>query len=149
MGFFGSAKKPADQTGQHRAVVAYGIEDAIKLMRTLPEEGNSELVVRVIKHTLESVNVHVSDIISDASTKQKALGERRTVLQQQISEHEGEIRKRREEIFRIEADLDETTNVKQRLELVEASEKAAAQVQVKTDEDSPVPLVRPSSAKIA
>lgn len=147
MGFFGggSSKKPGEQTGSHRAVLAYGIEDAIKLMRTLPAEGNAELVVRVVKHTLESVNVHLTDIINDAAAKQKALGERRTALLQQISELEGEIAKRREEIYRIEADLDETTNVKERLALVEAH--AAEEAALRPDESTPVPLVRPSTVK--
>lgn len=147
MGFFGGGtKKAADSSGPHRAVQAYGIEDAIKLMRTLPAEGNKEIAVRVVKATLESVNVHLVDIIQDASNKQKALGERLDALTHQIGELEGEIRKRREEIFRIEADLAETTNVKQRLELVEAADKPQPTVIV--GEDTPVPLSRPSSAKI-
>lgn len=148
MGFFGSGKKPADQTGPHRTVAGYGIDDAIRLMRTLPADQNPQLVVRVVKNTLESVHVHLADIIQDASTKQKALRERSAGLNQQITELESEITKRRDEIFRIEADLDETTNVKERLELVEAADRDAAGAPTKPDESTPVALNRTSPAKV-
>src|SRR5277367_1413451 len=43
----------------------YGINKAIELMRTLPDD-NIELVVRVVKATLESTNSAVATIIKDA-----------------------------------------------------------------------------------
>ena len=55
------------------SALRYGIDEAIKLMRTLPVEENVELVVRVIKTTLESLRVRVGDIIDDASRRQDAL----------------------------------------------------------------------------
>src|SRR4051812_44322068 len=52
----------------------YGIQNAIELMRALPvDQANVELVVAVIKGTLESLKVKVSDIIVDATARQKDL----------------------------------------------------------------------------
>src|SRR5204863_266091 len=42
---------------------AYGIGDAIQLMRSLPTDGNADLVTRVVRVTLGSVNVRLEDII--------------------------------------------------------------------------------------
>src|SRR5690242_165842 len=60
----------------------YGIENAIQLMRALPVDQNVELVVAVIKGTLESLKVKVSDIIDDANRKEKDLEGRVTNLRQ-------------------------------------------------------------------
>src|SRR5262245_27309325 len=51
----------------------YGIEQAIALMRTLPVNQNVELVVHVIKATLESLDVKLLEIIEDAASKQHTL----------------------------------------------------------------------------
>jgi hypothetical protein len=108
---------------------AYGIENAIQLMRALPVDQNVELVVAVIKGTLESLKVKVSDIIDDASKKQKDLEGRIGNLKQAIADFEKEIHQRKEEIARIEADHAETTAVKGRLELAERAQTAQAQTQ--------------------
>ncbi|RMH45143.1 MAG: hypothetical protein D6689_00670 [Deltaproteobacteria bacterium] len=97
---------------------AYGIDDAIELMRSLPTD-NVELVVQVVKKTLESTKVKVRSIIDDASRKQKDIEGRIDVLKKEIAEYEQEIATRREEIAKLEADHAETTTVKERLELAE------------------------------
>jgi len=102
----------------------YGIEQAIQLMRALPMDQNPALVVAVIKTTLESLKVKVSDIISDAARKQKDLVERVGNLKRAIADFEKEIETRKEEIARLEADHKETTAVRGRLEL---AEKAVSQ----------------------
>ncbi len=106
----------------------YGIDNAIDLMRSLPasSEQNVELVVAVIKGTLESLKVRVSDIVEDAARKQKRLEERAADLRREIGDFEKEIQTRKEEIGRIEADHAETTSVKARLELAEKAQKASA-----------------------
>ena len=48
----------------------YGIAEAIQLLRGLPVDQNPELVVRVVRATLASLNVKLGDIIEDASKKQ-------------------------------------------------------------------------------
>ena len=76
----------------------YGIEQAIQLMRALPVDQNPALVVAVIKTTLESLKVKVSDIIEDAARKQKDLEERVGNLKRAIADFEKEIETRKEEI---------------------------------------------------
>jgi hypothetical protein len=104
----------------------YGIESAIRLMRSLPTDQNVDLVVRVIKNTLESMNVRLADILNDASQKQQALGGRIKDLKGEIAELEKQIGTRRSEIEQLEQDLAETTTVKDRLALAEASSKGPA-----------------------
>ena len=104
----------------------YGIEQAITLMRALPVDQNPALVVAVIKTTLESLKVKVSDIISDAARKQKDLEDRVSNLKRAIADFEKEIETRREEIARLEADHKETTAVRGRLELAEKAQSQGA-----------------------
>lgn len=104
----------------------YGIEQAIHLMRALPVDQNPALVVAVIKTTLESLKVKVSDIISDAARKQKDLEDRVSNLKRAIADFEKEIETRREEIGRLEADHKETTAVRGRLELAEKAQGQGA-----------------------
>src|SRR5438105_2245334 len=47
----------------------YGIAQAIDLMRKLPFD-NVELVVQVVKRTLESTHIRIDTIIQDAARKQ-------------------------------------------------------------------------------
>jgi hypothetical protein len=109
---------------------AYGIENAIQLMRQLPQsDAHVELVVTVIKTTLESLKVHVSDIIEDAVRKEKDLEGRVGNLKSAIAEFEKEIQQRRDEIAKLEADHAETTSVKAKLQLAEKAQKAAAPAQ--------------------
>src|SRR5262249_26992424 len=108
---------------------SYGIENAIQLMRALPVDQNVELVVAVIKGTLESLKVKVADIIEDAAKKQKDLEGRMGNLKQAINDFEKEIQQRKDEIARLEADHAETPAVKGRLELAEGAQKAQAQTQ--------------------
>jgi hypothetical protein len=101
----------------------YGIEQAITLMRALPVDQNPELVVAVIKTTLESLKVKVADIIHDADRKTKDLEERVANLKRAIADFEKEIETRKEEISRLEADHKETTGVRARLELAEKAQR--------------------------
>ncbi len=104
----------------------YGIEQAIQLMRALPVDQNPALVVAVIKTTLESLKVKVSDIIADAARKQKDLEDRVSNLKRAIADFEKEIETRREEIARLEADHKETTAVRVRLEHAEKAQGQGA-----------------------
>jgi hypothetical protein len=93
----------------------YGIDDAIKLMRTLPVEENENLVVRVMKTTLESLKVRIGDIVDDAMKRQDVLGKKVADYKAQIVSFEREIEARRHEIQRLEDELGEVTRVKERL----------------------------------
>ncbi len=97
---------------------SYGIDKAIELMRTLPSE-NIQLVVQVVKFSLESVGIKLPVIIDDAIRRQKDLRGRVDVLKSEITELEQEIAQRRAEIDKHEGDFRETTMVRERLELAE------------------------------
>jgi len=111
-----AAAAPARPT--RAPVSTYGIDDAIQLMRTLPQE-NVELVVRVVKHTLESTRIDIGAIIDDASQKQQRIEGRVQVLKDAIADLEKEIQVRKKEIDELETDHRETTKVKERLVLAE------------------------------
>jgi hypothetical protein len=95
---------------------SYGIEQAIALMRTLPQE-SVELVVSVVKHTLESTKIDLPTIIEDATRKQERIAARIKVLKAEIEDLQSEIQTRTKEIGELEEDNKETTMVKDRLEL--------------------------------
>jgi hypothetical protein len=101
------------------AQAGYGIAQAIDLMRTLPVATNIELVVQVIKKTLESANVRVAVIIDDATRNQESINARMQTLRGEISSLEMEIAKRTNEIDRLETSLAEITRVKDQLALAE------------------------------
>ena len=103
----------------------YGIDDAIKLMRTLPVDDNAELVVRVIKQTLASLSVHVADIIADATNRQETIVTTIHEYERAIKQFEHEIDARRHEIVRLQQELAETTSVRERLQLAEAAQTGA------------------------
>ena len=87
----------------------YGIEEAIQLMRTLPTNQNTDLVVRVVRATLGSLDVHLPDIIEDASRKQKSVQEGIAGVRGKIADLEKQLDVHRREIAALEADLTETT----------------------------------------
>lgn len=129
----------------------YGIDDAIKLMRTLPVDENVDLVVRVIKKTLESLAVKVPDIIDDAGKRQDALKSKIAEYKAAIVQFEREIDARKHEINRLEDELAETTTVRERLQLAENTALSASVPPVKlstapgaTSSAPPVPPAPPS-----
>jgi phage shock protein A len=130
-------KATADGNGAPPPVTAsrsgYGIAEAIQLLRGLPVDQNPDLVVRVVRATLASLSVHLTDIIDDATRKQKAAQERIASEHAKIAELEKQLAEHRREIAALEADLKETTTVKDRLQM---AEKAAGG-------HTPVPLPPP------
>lgn len=104
--------EPEPETG------SFGIDKAIQLMRTLPTD-NIELVVQVVKLTLESTRIKIAVIIDDATRRQDDIQGRIKVLREEIAEFEKEIAQRREEISGLDADFTETSMVKERLQLAE------------------------------
>lgn len=103
----------------------YGIDKAIELMRTLPQE-NIELVVQVVKFSLESVGIHLPTIIQDAARRQNDLQGRIAALKAEIADLEAEIKQRKDEIAKHETDHKETSVVRDRLELAEKIGKKPA-----------------------
>ena len=101
------------------AARSYGIAEAIQLLRGLPAEQNSELVVRVVRATLASLDVRLPDIIEDANRKQKVTQDKIAAEHAQVAELEKQLEAHRKEIATLEADLKETTTVRDRLQQAE------------------------------
>jgi hypothetical protein len=97
----------------------YGIAEAIQLLRSLPVDQGGDLVVRVVGATLASVDVHIHDIIEDATKRQKNTHDRIAAVHAQIADLEKQLEVQRREVAALEADLKETTNVKERLQQAE------------------------------
>jgi hypothetical protein len=95
----------------------YGIDDAIQLMRTLPLNQDANLVLLVVRNTLASMNVDLRHVIDDGSAKQERLRAATAKIAAAIAELESEINTRRQELATVEADLSETSAVKERLEM--------------------------------
>ncbi|MDH5328302.1 MAG: hypothetical protein OEZ68_21905 [Gammaproteobacteria bacterium] len=98
----------------------YGIEDAIALMRKLPNV-NSDITITVVKKTLESAHIKVAQIISDAENKESQIQDRTTHLSQEINQLQNRIATLNDEITALTADLKETTKVK---DLLKSASKA-------------------------
>jgi hypothetical protein len=99
---------------------SYGIDDAVQLMRSLPMTQNTDLVLLVIRNTLASINVDLKHVIVDGGAKESKLNNKIVSIKGAIAELERELEERRAELARVEADLAETSLVKQRLELAAA-----------------------------
>jgi hypothetical protein len=94
----------------------YSIEDAIKLMKSLPRD-NNEVVVTVVKKTLESTSIRVHDIIDDANQKEARIRNQHKTLEGEIKDLQDQIAHRNQQISDLLHDLKETTDVRQRLQL--------------------------------
>jgi phage shock protein A len=97
----------------------YGIAEAIQLLRGLPADQNGELVVRVMRATLASLGVRLPDIIEDANRKQKVTQDKIAAEHAQLADLEKQLEAHRKEIAALEADLKETTTVRDRLQQAE------------------------------
>lgn len=104
---------------------SYGIEHAIQLMRELPK-GELEVVVTVVKKTLESMSVTVTDIIQDAEFKEQDIRQKSDQLSQEIVDLESQISDRKVQICELNEQAKETSMVKNHLKLAEQLDKKNA-----------------------
>ena len=130
-----------------RKAISYGIEDAISLMRKLPSD-NMEVVVSVVKQTLESTQISVDDIITDASDKEERLLNHNSQLEKEIKDLEQEIASRNKQIKELLLDHKETVSVRERLQLANAlNEKANPKVHKPQPE--PIATAKPDTPETA
>jgi len=97
----------------------FGIDDAILLMRSLPTDPNTALVVRVVRVTLGAVNVSVEEIVADANLKEAKIKEEISALEAKILDIEGQLGSLRREIAAHQANLKETVSVRERLHVAD------------------------------
>ena len=96
--------------------ISYGIEDAIALMRRLPED-QSDLVFSVVRDTLESANISIGDIIEDADEKSAIIRDQHQTMEQEIADLRAQINEREDHIDELQQNLDETLLVREKLHL--------------------------------
>jgi hypothetical protein len=130
------------------ATPAFTIDDMISLMRQLPSR-SLELVMQVVKKTLESVGVELATIIEAAREREENLELRIGDLKLDIDRLEGEIATRKREITKLEGEQKEVAQVKERLSLAlrleGASEAMADRPLVKPNLPPPPPPIGNSS----
>src|SRR6185369_15159073 len=103
----------------------YGVADLILLMKTIPIDRHPELVVRVVKSTLESVGVKANDIIQDALNHEGVVRDRITSLEGEIDGLEQEIQRRRELIAELHVNISDLVYARERWEGAESGRIAA------------------------
>jgi hypothetical protein len=108
--------EPPKPTPQAQTIgpLVFGIDEAVLLVRQLPTR-NTELVMQVVKKTLEAVRVDVAQIIDGATKKENVIEDRITTLRKEIEKLEGQIASAKKEISQLEAEQREVTSVKERL----------------------------------
>jgi len=124
-------KIPA-KSNSSKPVISYGIQEAIKLMRELPDS-DMQIVVTVVKKTLESTRIKISDIILDAKRKETEIITRTKKLENEIRDLQEKVTRRNTEIESLNDDLYETTRVKDNLILAEAEADRSQYKQTATD----------------
>ncbi len=65
--------------------MAYTIEQALQLMKGLPVDMNQELVIQVMKASLESAGVSIQDLVGSAAHRQEEITAEIMKLQSEIS----------------------------------------------------------------
>jgi len=119
---------------------AYGITDLIRLLKTVPiTEQDSQLVVQVIKMTLESAGVKSSLVIDDALAQEKGIRDAMDMLETQLVVLGKEIDARRDQIAQLEVALRETIGARNLLAGAEMPPDALSEID--PDEDR---LVEPT-----
>ena len=123
---------PPPQRARSLDRVEYGIDKAIDLMKRLPD-ADIHLLATVIKECLESANIKIEKILEDAVAKEVRLEQHIKKLDNEIENLETMIHQRKETIFELIRDLEETRQVKNNLALAneahEFSSLAALQEQ--------------------
>jgi hypothetical protein len=100
----------------------FSVRQAIELLRSLPAE-NQELVMHVMRRTLESVQIRLSGIVEDAIQRQGEIEARTQGLRQEIGELEREIALRKGEIGRLDSELRDVVFLRERLQDAERLQK--------------------------
>lgn len=129
---------------------SFGIDEAVVLMRQLPSR-NIDLVMQVVKKTLESLRVDVPKIIEGAAEKEHRIEQRILSLKSEIETLESKISTHRKEIGGLEAEQKEVLQVKERLSLAQKAEQEPSVITGSTAANALPPQIssRPQAASVA
>jgi hypothetical protein len=106
----------------------YGIADLIRLLKIIPTDHHPQLVVQVIKTTLESVGVKSSFVIEDALAQENGIRDAIEMLESQIVVLRQEIQARQEQIAQFDVALRETIGARNLLASAETSSDAPSEI---------------------
>lgn len=104
--------------------VEYGIDKAIELLQKLPLE-NTQLVVSVVRHTLESASIDVDLVVDDAEKKAQKMQDEIATLNGEIALLKTQIAQKETDIVQTEATLKETQRVQELLKQASQPETPA------------------------
>jgi len=93
----------------------YSIDDAIELLRHLPESEDRQ-TMSVICKTLESAQIRMSDLLQDAQHKEHKLKQEHKELEQDIEQLQAKIDERRKQLQQLSESLEEVIRIKARFE---------------------------------
>jgi hypothetical protein len=122
---------------------AYGVADLIALIKSIPIDHHPDLVVQVVKTTLESVGVHVADIMDDAARLETDVKERIAAIEGEIGGLAQEIDRRRDLITQLRSDVADLTFAKERWQKAETPMFAAPPPKAASEPKSHPPLPLP------
>ncbi len=114
---------PAPEQAQPKR--GYGVSDLILLMKSIPTDRHPELVVRVVKSTLESVGVHASDIIEDAIRHEGIVRDRIAALEGEIDGLTQEIDRRRGLIADLQTNIADLIYARERWQAADSGRHAS------------------------
>lgn len=95
---------------------AYGIDDALKLVRSLPFDSNPELVAWVMKNTLSSLHVDIDALVDEATGRQESIRTRIAGLHAEIVALEGLLAEKRAAVITGDSELSEISSLRRRLD---------------------------------
>jgi hypothetical protein len=114
--FVSEVERPSPTVQTHVAgQKAYGIADLIRLLKRIPSDQHPELVAQVIRTTLESVGVRSSALLENAVILENGIRDQIATLESQIVELTREIATRRDRITRLNVELVEMAQARDRL----------------------------------
>lgn len=116
----------------------YSIDDAMALMRQLPDEPDDRLM-EVICKTLESARIRTDDVLQDAQQKEQRIRRQHQGIEQDIAGLQKQIDDKQAQLAELSASLEELTRIKARFEQVRKPGPEAAPGQA----DSPSPEAEP------
>src|SRR5258708_2362150 len=133
MSLFGKQDEhsPSHVTGES----AYGITDLIRLLKTIPiTDQDSQLVLQVIKMTLESAGVKSSLVIDDALAQERGIRDAMDMLETQLVVLGKEIDARRDQIAQLEFALSETIGARNLLASAEILPDPLSEIDLNQDQ---------------
>jgi hypothetical protein len=143
--FFGKQDESSVAPSHATAPGGYGITELIRLLKIIPIDHDAQLVVQVIKTTLESVGVKSSFVIEDAIAQEKGIRDAMDMLENQIVVLRQEILAREEQIAQLDVALRETVGAKNLLANAETPPDVSSEIDLNQAQlvEPPEPVVLP------